>query len=173
MITRVNSHRRFANQRRSAEASPVSTDVAIVPMTSAHVDELMPYERQMFGSEAWTANGYRNELADTKRRYYLAAVDGQGALVGWAGVMILDETAEVLTVGVLPAARRRGVGTALLHGLLTEADRRGALEIFLEVRVDNDAAQAMYEREGFERVGIRPGYYDNGRVDAVVMRRET
>lgn len=147
------------------------TEATIVPLTSAHVDALMPYERAMFGTEAWTANGYRNELADTEHRHYLAAVDAEGGLLGWAGVMVIADSAEVLTVGVVPEARRHGIAVRLLDGLLAQARARGAVEVFLEVRIDNEAARALYEREGFVQVGLRPGYYDGGRVDAVVMRR--
>jgi ribosomal-protein-alanine N-acetyltransferase len=60
----------------------------------------------------------------------------------------------------------------MLADLLAEAVRRGAREAFLEVRVDNAAARALYRREGFEDVGVRRGYYDAGRVDAVTMRKE-
>jgi ribosomal-protein-alanine N-acetyltransferase len=145
---------------------------SVVAMTPGHVDALMPYEREMFGTEAWTASSYRNELADTARRHYLAAEGAEGELLGWAGVMVIADSAEILTVGVVPAARRRGIAVRLLDGLLAEARRRGAVEAFLEVRVDNEAARLLYEHEGFTRVGLRRGYYDAGRVDAVVMRRE-
>ncbi|MGH8962553.1 MAG: ribosomal protein S18-alanine N-acetyltransferase [Jatrophihabitantaceae bacterium] len=141
-------------------------------MTASHIVALMPYERSMFGTEAWTASGYRAELADAPHRHYLAAEDLNGELLGWAGVMVVAGSAEILTVGVVPAARRQGLAVRLLDGLLVEAHRRGATEAFLEVRVDNDAARMLYEREGFVQVGLRPGYYDHGRVDAVVMRRE-
>jgi ribosomal-protein-alanine N-acetyltransferase len=150
----------------------VSLDATIVPMTAAHVDALMPYERDMFGSEAWTANGYRAELADVQRRFYVAAEDVNKRLTGWAGVMVVADSAEVLTVGVIPSVRRQGLAVRLLDALLVEARSRGAVEAFLEVRVDNEAARKLYEREGFVQVGLRPGYYDHGRVDAVVMRRE-
>jgi [ribosomal protein S18]-alanine N-acetyltransferase len=146
--------------------------VEIVPMRPEHIDALMPYEREMFGSEAWSADGYRDELADTRRRYYLAAVDQDGALLGWAGIRVVADSAEVLTVGVVPAARRQGIGARLLAMLLDEARRREATEAFLEVRVDNAAAQKLYERSRFVRVGVRRGYYDAGRVDAVVMRKQ-
>jgi ribosomal-protein-alanine N-acetyltransferase len=145
--------------------------VALVPMTVAHIDALMPYERAMFGSEAWTRAGYRAELADTRSRYYLAAEDGTGALVGWAGILIAGDQAEILTIGVVPHARRQGIGTLLLDGLLHYARERGASELFLEVRLDNEAAQQLYQRHGFAVLGKRRGYYDHGRVDAVVMRR--
>lgn len=150
--------------------------VELVPMTAAHVDVLLPFEREMFGAEAWSADAYRAELADTRLRHYVAAVevgDGpDGALLGWAGVMVVGPDAEVLTVGTVPAARRRGIGRRLLRALLAEAARRGASQVFLEVRVDNDAAIALYEDEGFTRLGRRRGYYENGRVDALTMRKE-
>jgi len=145
--------------------------IDVVPMTRAHIDALMPFEREMFGTEAWSADGYRAELADTMHRYYLAAVDENESLLGWAGVRVVGDTAEILTVGVVPQARRQGIGGRLLAMLLDEATRRGAVEAFLEVRVDNTAAQQLYEQARFVRVGIRRGYYAEGRVDAVVMRR--
>lgn len=147
-------------------------EVAIVPMLAAHIDAVMPYEREMFGTEAWTASGYRTELADVARRYYLAAQAADGTVLGWAGLLVVGESAEILTVGVIPSARRRGIARALLDGLIEEARRRAAVEAFLEVRVDNAAARALYNADGFVEVGIRPGYYDGGRVDAVVMRRD-
>jgi ribosomal-protein-alanine N-acetyltransferase len=146
--------------------------VAVVAMSAEHIDALMPYERSMFGTEAWTASGYRTELADTERRHYLVAQGDKGDLLGWAGVMVIADSAEILTVGVIPTARRLGIARLLLDGLLAEARQRGAVEAFLEVRVDNEAAQSLYKHEGFVQVGLRPGYYDGGRVDAAVMRRE-
>jgi ribosomal-protein-alanine N-acetyltransferase len=149
----------------------VTPAATIVAMTVAHVDALMRYEREMFATEAWSAGSYRAELADTARRHYVAAEDPDGQLLGWAGVMVIGDTAEVLTVGVVPAARRRGIARQLLAALLGEARRRGAREVFLEVRVDNEPALTLYESEGFGRVGTRRGYYDLGRVDAVIMQR--
>jgi ribosomal-protein-alanine N-acetyltransferase len=144
---------------------------AIVAMTAAHVDALMPYERAMFGTEAWSAGSYRSEIADTRSRYYVAAEDGDGRLLGWAGVLVIGSAAEILTVGVVPEARRRGIARTLLADLLAEAVRRGAREAFLEVRVDNVAARELYRSEGFAEVGIRRGYYGAGLVDGVTMRR--
>jgi ribosomal-protein-alanine N-acetyltransferase len=149
------------------------TDVRVVPMTTEHIDELMPFEREMFGAEAWTRNGYRSELADGRHRHYVAALDPDtDDLLGWAGVMVIATTAEILTVGVVPAARRRGIARLLVADLLAEAVRRGATEAFLEVRFDNDAARALYTSEGFVELGLRRGYYDAGRVHAVTMRKE-
>jgi ribosomal-protein-alanine N-acetyltransferase len=140
-------------------------------MTPAHIDALMPYEPDMFGTEAWTRSGYRAELADRRHRHYLAVEGPSGEFLGWAGVMVVADTAEILTVGVVPAARRAGLARRLVTALLDEAARRGAREAFLEVRVDNEPARALYRSEGFVDVGLRRGYYDGGRVDAVTMRK--
>lgn len=144
----------------------------LVPMTAAHVDALMPYERAMFGTEAWSRSAYLAELADTRLKHYVAAESADGALLGWAGVMVVQDAAEILTVGVVPEARRTGLARLMLADLLAEARRRGAIEAFLEVRIDNEAARALYRSEGFEEIGVRRGYYDAGRVDAVTMRKE-
>jgi ribosomal-protein-alanine N-acetyltransferase len=80
---------------------------------------------------------------------------------------------EVLTLGVTPAARRRGVAQALMAAALPAARDLGATEVFLEVAVDNDAAIALYDRLGFRKTGLRKSYYDrrpNGFMDALVMR---
>ena len=69
-----------------------------------------------------------------------------------------------------PSPCSRPIGRALLSGLLDEAARRGAKSVFLEVRADNPPAQAMYERFGFERIGVRRRYYDDG-TDAYTMVR--
>ena len=143
-------------------------------MLPGHIDQLMVFERELFGPEAWTAHGYRLELADGRNRWYVVALDPDDAdrLLGWAGIMLLGEEAEVLTVGVVPFRRRQGVGSLLLDALEAHAAGRGVGTVFLEVRVDNAAAIALYERRGYERVGTRRGYYEHGRVDAAVMRRD-
>ena len=150
----------------------MTATVTLVPMTTEHLNEVMPVERLLFGTEAWSRASYRDELADTRHRVYLAAVDEQGALVAWGGVRVVAREAEILTVGVVPAARRRGIGRQLVRALLEHARAREARVAFLEVRVDNPAAQALYVGEGFTQVGMRRGYYEGGRVDAVTMRRE-
>ncbi|HEV7193166.1 MAG TPA: ribosomal protein S18-alanine N-acetyltransferase [Jatrophihabitantaceae bacterium] len=150
---------------------PAGIDLHIVPMRGDHVTALMQYEREMFGTEAWSASSYRTELADTRHRHYVAAEVG-GELAGWAGVMVIGEEAQILTVGVVPSMRRSGIALALVDELIAAAAQRSATEAFLEVRVDNHAARALYERKGFAQIGVRRGYYDGGRIDAVVMRRE-
>ena len=146
--------------------------MTVVALTPRHVDLLMTYEHELFGNDSWTAQGYRAELADTDSRYYVAAEDEAGELLGWAGLMVVADAAEILTVGVVPAAQRRGLARLMLAALYDEARRRGARELFLEVRVDNAAAIALYESVGFVTVGLRKRYYRVSGADAYTMRRE-
>lgn len=93
-----------------------------------------------------------------------------------AGVLIarcIADEAEILTVGVAPWARRRGFGEALMTTAIGLSRQSAAARMFLEVDVANTAAIALYERLGFQRAGLRRGYYDRGargRADALVMR---
>jgi ribosomal-protein-alanine N-acetyltransferase len=139
-------------------------------MTVADLRVTLPYEEAMFGSEAWSEQSYRDELADRELRNYLVAVDEDGAVLGSGGLLTIDGTAQILTVGVLPPARRRGIGRLLVRALVDIARGRGAGEVLLEVRVDNDAAISLYQGEGFELLGRRRGYYEQGKVDALTMR---
>jgi len=158
----------------TAEQPAAEPGVRVRPMRVADLDAVMPFEQQMFGPEAWSRQGYLAELADTDLRFYIVAeavtetADHQ--LLGTAGLLTIGETAQILTVGVLPAARRKGVGRLLVRALIAEAHHRRATEVLLEVREDNHAAQRLYAGEGFTVLGRRRGYYEQGRVDAITMR---
>ena len=150
--------------------------VRIVAMTPAHIPLIEPFEEEMFGAEAWSADSYAAELADRRHRFYIAALADPPQpdlpILGWAGLMTIGHTAQILTIGVVPAAQRHGIGQTMLDALLQEARRRNAEEVLLEVRTDNRAARRLYERNRFTALRVRRGYYDLGRADAVEMRRE-
>jgi ribosomal-protein-alanine N-acetyltransferase len=104
----------------------------------------------------------------------LLAIPGHFAFIDPDGGMVLArvaaDEAEILTFGVVPAARRRGLGRALLDSASVEAARRGAGEMFLEVAADNAAALALYAAAGFVAVGRRYRYYTDG-SDALLLCR--
>lgn len=98
---------------------------------------------------------------------------GEAAELGVILCRVVAGEMEVLTVGVPPTARRRGVAKALMAAALGAAHQAGAEAAFLEVAVDNAEAAALYAGLGFRRAGLRRGYYDRGeagRADALVMR---
>ena len=84
------------------------------------------------------------------------------------------DEAEILSIGVLPAVRRQGVGRTLLAAAVEHAGAAGAAAIFLEVGEDNAIARALYEMAGFVPVGRQPDYYrraGHSGVAAIVMRK--
>lgn len=97
------------------------------------------------------------------------ALDGEAVVGHLLAQVVLDE-AELLTVAVLPSARRSGVGRALLRHAAQAWRGLGGAAAFLEVRSDNAGAAALYDAEGWVRCGLRRGYYADGTVDAVLMR---
>ena len=81
---------------------------------------------------------------------------------------VLDE-GYISNIAVSPALRRQGVGMALVQALQREGKTRGLSFLTLEVRVGNREARRLYERAGFREVGLRPGYYEKPREDALLM----
>lgn len=140
-------------------------------MTEDDLPAVMAIERATFPLDAWSEGMMRGELADQPRtRHYVVAMLDE-EIIGYAGLAAAGDQADVQTIAVLQEHRSRGIGSAMLTELLGEARRRGAREIFLEVRADNPRARAVYERFGFEEIGTRRRYYDDG-TDAIMMRRK-
>ncbi|MGC5013789.1 ribosomal protein S18-alanine N-acetyltransferase [Streptosporangium sp. DT93] len=140
-------------------------------MTPDDLPAVMEIEHATFPADAWSEGMLRGELDDQPRtRHYVVALAGD-VIVGYAGLAAAGDQADVQTIAVLAGWRRAGIGGALLTELLAEAARRGAVSVFLEVRADNPDAQAVYHRFGFERIGLRRRYYEDG-TDAIMMRKD-
>ncbi|MEM6945077.1 MAG: GNAT family N-acetyltransferase [Pseudomonadota bacterium] len=89
-------------------------------------------------------------------------------------VSLAADEAELVEIGILTAARRGGLGYALLAAVLAKAVDHGAKRLVLEVATDNGPARALYAKAGFAQVGRRPAYYDQetGRpADALILAR--
>ena len=98
------------------------------------------------------------------------SADPGSAVVGHAILWHAADEAELADLAVHPAFRRRGVAAILLDRLIEEARGTEFRAIFLEVRVSNDAAMALYVRRGFRRVGVRRHYYRRPTEDGVILR---
>ncbi|MGP3981925.1 ribosomal protein S18-alanine N-acetyltransferase [Streptomyces sp. KR80] len=160
-----------------------SSDVTLREMRWWDIEPVLELERELFPDDAWSRGLFWSELAHARgpnatRRYVVAETSAAGGtggtgarIVGYAGLAAIEGTGDVQTIA---AARERwgtGLGARLLTELLAGASAFECREVLLEVRRDNTRAQRLYERFGFEPIGIRPAYYQPGNVDAVVMRR--
>ncbi len=139
--------------------------------TLADLDAIDAIERVTLPTDAWSREAIASELSGP-HGHYLAAVDEQGEIIGYAGLLAPRGSGQgdIQTIAVAESHRRQGVGAALLDALLAEADARDARELFLEVRADNPNAEALYATRGFERIAIRPNYYQPDGVDAIIMK---
>lgn len=150
-------------QRRRAGA-----EVQLARLRWWDLPEVLALEAELFGGAAWTPGQFWSELARVpESRWYLLARRG-AATVGYAGVFVAGDQADVQTVAVASAAQGAGIGRRLVGALAAHAAGRGAQRLHLEVRADNDAALALYVRLGFVEDGRRRDYYGRGH-DAVLM----
>lgn len=131
------------------------------------LDELADLETELFGAEAWSLSSWWGELAGRPRREYLLVQDVEG-IIGYAGLDHAGEVSDVMTIAVVPRARRTGLGRLLLEELITRSRAKGAHRLLLEVRADNEPALGLYAARGFTRLSTRRGYYPGG-VDALVL----
>lgn len=141
--------------------------------TADDLNPIMELETSTFGADAWSNETMLRDLTSKHCYYLVADRDGSHGLIdGYAGLFTPAGAHEgdIQTIAVAPAARRAGLGRALMNALIGEARKRGALEVFLEVRADNPGAQHLYETLGFEQIAVRVAYYQPGGVDANVMR---
>jgi ribosomal-protein-alanine N-acetyltransferase len=117
--------------------------------------------------ERWAPEAFRTEL-EAKGGLGLVAVSESGEIVGYALAAQIEREAEIRSLAVAPLHRRSGVARRLLDALLACQRARGVRDVLLEVRASNRAALGLYAGAGFERRGLRPGYYADGE-GAIVM----
>jgi ribosomal-protein-alanine N-acetyltransferase len=145
--------------------------ITLRPMRWWDVEPVMEIERDLFGDECWSVAMFWSELSEPDTRHYLVATDDSdgGRILGYAGLCAYPEESFVQTLAVARRHQGRGLGGRLLAALIDEARRRGEPLVGLEVRADNEVAQRLYGRFGFEQVGVRKGYYQPSNTDAVLM----
>jgi len=141
--------------------------VHIVPMRRRHVRTILRIEEQVY-PRPWSMSLFLSEIALRATRAYFVARVGRD-VVGYAGLMMTQEDGHITTIAVDPKWHRHKIGTRLMIALAREALTRGAVNLTLEVRLSNRAAQDLYRQFGFAPVGVRKNYYQETKEDALVM----
>ena len=134
-----------------------------------HLDSVLEIERQS-NPFPWTEINFKDCLE--KGYYSLALKDGKD-LIGFAIMAISSEESHLLNIGITESARGLGHGERLLKKMMLAAEVMGSKKIILEVRVSNNIAYRLYDKLGFEEIGLRKKYYrlPEGREDAFVMSK--
>lgn len=151
-----------------------AADVEIVPMHPVDAEAVAAIEA-LSEAHPTSAAAYRRELASNPNAAYYVArltaagVDWRPEVVGFAGLWMQHDEAHITMIAVHPIWRRRGISRRLLARLLEHALARRATLVTLEVRAENQAALALYERFGFLYTGDRRAYFPGDRADALIM----
>ena len=138
----------------------------LINATERWLPAIAELERQCF-SDPWSVEMLRPELPDDSHEFLLA-VEGD-KLIGYVGLMTVLDEGYLSNVAVASEHRRQGIAEALLKALLMRARARKLSFVTLEVRAGNTPAQTLYRKLGFTEVGVRRGYYEHPREDAVLM----
>lgn len=130
--------------------------------------EIVAEMEQMIFTDPWSLNVYRQTLA-LDNTLYLVACEENGDIVAVAGVQNIVGDGEITNVMVLPEYRKQGIAYELLLKLIEEGKKIGVQDFTLEVRKSNAGAIRLYEKLGFVSEGIRPGFYEHPKEDAMIM----
>jgi ribosomal-protein-alanine N-acetyltransferase len=139
----------------------------IIPASIAHVPLLTALQNASFPDDPWPEAAFAPLLVPPTGFGLLADHETP---IGFALARVIVDEAEIVSLGVIPNARRQGYARAMLLALIAECQDRGATTLFLEVATQNEPAKLLYRAEGFSESGKRRGYYRNG-DDALLMRR--
>ena len=116
----------------------------------------------------WNYNILKEEIENDNSKYIIAKVDNQ--IVGFAGIKIIIDEADIMNIVTKKTFRNQGIGTLLLENLISIVSKLHLTSISLEVNEENLPAIHLYEKFGFENLGIRKNYYQN--KNAIIMTKK-
>lgn len=156
----------FSEIKHSCEFIFDRCRTAIARMNENDIINIAALEAETF-TNPWTENTLRQELSNPTSRFYAAYYNGSFA--GYTGSNIIEDGAYINNIAVCPQNRGHGIASSLLIVLKGEAIKNNCSFLTLEVRESNQNAISLYKRLGFVSQGIRPGYYEMPKENAVIM----
>ncbi|MEL3962660.1 ribosomal protein S18-alanine N-acetyltransferase [Lysinibacillus endophyticus] len=137
-------------------------------MTPEDVEAVHQIELASFPTP-WTLDSFHYEMRENPYAYYIVAEANYGNIIGFCGMWVIIDSAQITNVAVIESARGQKIGEGLMREAIKVAKERGVEVLSLEVRVSNIIAQNLYRKLGFQDGGIRKGYYTDNQEDALVM----
>jgi tRNA threonylcarbamoyl adenosine modification protein YeaZ/ribosomal-protein-alanine acetyltransferase len=154
---------------RKPDAYPAPKGVTFRPWTYLDLVDVYALEKQIYRIDPWSMDQFKEEFAGSGRQYLVAEYEGK--VVGYAGIMVVGEVTDILTLTVAPEFRRRGIARELLKRMIDWSRNKKVEAIMLEMRVGNVEAEPLYLAHGFRQISFRKDYYGPG-IHAAVMRKE-
>ena len=144
------------------------------PVRTEDIETIISIERDSF-AQPWKRQAIIDELSCPDASQYVAKIFSQSqthaTVIAYIFVRFLTDEMHIMKVAVDSNWRNREMGTALLRSMQMEGKRRGAAKVLLEVRASNLAAIRLYEKSGFQTIGVRPNYYPHTGETALVMSK--
>lgn len=140
--------------------------ITIRTMQMKDTEAVSALEREIF-SMPWSKNGFEESLNSGHAIFFVA--EEQNRIIGYCGMIVSIDEGEITNVAVAQTERCRGVGAMLIKAAKAEAEKRSIGRLVLEVRVSNESAIRLYERNGFRNCGVRPNFYEKPKEDAYIM----
>jgi ribosomal-protein-alanine N-acetyltransferase len=136
-------------------------------MTVGDIGEVCAIETEVFPNP-WPRSAFEQDVRNDSNLCTVVR-DSSGILVGYACLMIIVDEAHLTNIAVTGAYRRQGIGSLLLHDMISKAEIRRCRAMFLEVRRSNLDARAFYARYGFTELYRRRDYYRRPVEDALIL----
>ena len=154
---------------RKPDAYLAPKGVKFRPWTQIDLVEIYAIEKIVYLEDPWSLAQFKEEYAGQARQYLVAEFEGK--IVGYAGVMLVGDVTDILTLTVAPDFRRRGIARELLKRMIDWSRNQKVVAMMLEMREGNLEAEPLYLAHGFRKLSKRNDYYGPG-LTAVVMRKE-
>lgn len=137
-------------------------------MIEADLDQVEDIAARVF-TRPWSRQGFLEALPMENACFLVA--ERNGVILGYCGMYMAADEGEIINVAVKPEFQRQKIADGLIRRLIEESRKNGVCRLFLEVRVSNQAAICLYEKNGFVRQGIRKDFYKEIHEDAYIMNR--
>jgi len=140
--------------------------ITVTKMTPAHLPQIHAIECHSF-SDPWQIDDILFEMQQDRAVSLVALLNDK--VVGYVTMRHLVNEGHIGNIAVHEDYRKSGIGSALIEGLIREAEAQEMVGMTLEVRVGNRAAMALYHKYGFKVEGYRRGFYRDPKEDAAIM----
>jgi [ribosomal protein S18]-alanine N-acetyltransferase len=141
-------------------------NVEIFPMEDRYIEGVLNISMLSF-PVSWSKTSMEEELDNKFARYVVAVMDN--IVVGFGGMWVIIDEAHITNIAVHPEYRKLGIGSMLLEALIDICRLEDCSSMTLEVRKSNFKAQGLYSKYGFLQEGLRKGYYEDNKEDAIIM----
>ncbi|MBN2796488.1 MAG: ribosomal protein S18-alanine N-acetyltransferase [Clostridia bacterium] len=145
----------------------MTNNLKIRKMSLEDLNQVLVLEKACF-HVPWTEEAFVSELTSNLLAHYIV-LELDEKIVGYGGVWYIVDEGHITNVAIHPDYRQRGLGKMLVQAMIEDASKASIRQMTLEVRASNASAIGLYEKMGFESVGVRPKYYSDNQEDALIM----